>query len=358
MSSFDLQKIVRPNIARLTPYASARDEFSGQAAVFLDANENPFGSTIAGEHNRYPDPLQQRLKAALAQHKDVQPAQIFLGNGSDESIDLLIRAFCEPGSDQVLICPPTYGMYAVSAGINNAPVLEVPLDRSFQLDSEAVLAAVQPQTKLMFLCSPNNPTGNALDRDAILALAQRFHGLVVVDEAYIDYAPARSVLPQLRDHANLVVLQTFSKAWGLAELRLGMAFASPEIVRILNKIKPPYNVSGLTQRLGLQALANAAQQQRMVAETLALRAALADGLAALPFVHGVFPSDANFLLVQTRDPRAIYRHLLEEGIVVRDRSSLPGCAGCLRITVGTAAENERLLQALRLYGSTSKPTAP
>lgn len=358
MSQFDLDKLVRKNIRDLKPYSSARQEYTGAEGIFLDANENAFGSTVIGDFHRYPDPLQKKLKEKIAALKNLEPEQIFLGNGSDESIDLLLRAFCEPGREEIIITPPTYGMYAVSAAINNVRVVEVPLTKSFEIDLGKTLAAVTPQTKLIFLCSPNNPTGNCLHAEAVLRILADFHGLVVLDEAYIDYAPEKTLMPYLKKFANLVILQTFSKAWGLAALRLGLALASKEVIDVLNKIKPPYNVSAITQSLAHNALANFARKNEMVAQTIEQRHLLEKALAQFDFVQKIHPSDANFLLVKTADPRGIHEHLLRHKIIVRDRSQVMNCEGCLRIAVGTPEENRQLISALQaIKGAQQEPGA-
>lgn len=347
MKTIDLASLTRKNILRLTPYSSARDEFAGGAAhIFLDANENPFPT----DFHRYPDPHQRKLKAALAGLKGIPAESIFLGNGSDEPIDLLYRAFCEPGVHNVVIPQPTYGMYSVSAAVNNVEERNVPLSDSFQLQPEAVLAACDAHTRIIFLCSPNNPTGNLLRPEDVHLLLQRFDGIVVVDEAYIDFATQPGWLPQLKNFQNLVVLQTLSKAWGLASLRIGMAFAHPTVVEILTKIKPPYNLGGPVQIQALEALTNVAKMERQVATLRQERNRLMTALAALPCVQKVYPSDANFILVQVTDAALIYQFLLRRGIVVRDRSKVAGCTHCLRITVGTPEENSALLDALRLAG--------
>ncbi len=331
----------------MKPYSSARDEYTGKEGVFLDANENPYGSAgLETSYNRYPDPYQHEVKQAIAAVKNVDPESIFLGNGSDEPIDLLIRAFCEPGSDCVITVPPTYGMYEVSAGINNVKNIKVPLKENFQLDVKAVLSAVGPETKILFLCSPNNPTGNLLRKEDVLMLLHDFPNMVVIDEAYIDFAADNGFLPHLHKFPHLVVLQTFSKAWGMAGLRLGMAFASPEIIRILNKIKPPYNIAAPTQQLALRALQNVVAKEKMVADILEQRFLLEDGLRALALVEEVYPTDANFLLVRVPQPKETYQYLVDQKVIVRDRSNVIHCHGCLRITVGTATENRALLEAL------------
>lgn len=342
---FDLSTLIRDNIKRMKPYSSARGEFQGEASVFLDANENPFNNP----YNRYPDPLQRKLKQQISLLKGVPEGSIFLGNGSDEPIDLLIRAFCEPGRDTMVTLDPTYGMYEVAANTNNVECRKVLLNEEFQMDLPAVKAAVTPQTKLIFLCSPNNPTGNLLRKEQMLSLAEWFHGIVVVDEAYIDFAPGHSLLSGLANYPNLVVLQTFSKAWGLAGIRLGMAFASESIIAILNKIKYPYNVNVLTQKVALEMLGSVQQHDQWVDELLTGRDMLSNQLRTLPYVRKVFPSDANFLLLRVDDPLSVYRYLMQNGIIVRNRHSVSLCAGCLRITIGSPSENDALLSAMRAF---------
>jgi histidinol-phosphate aminotransferase len=344
--NFDLDSLVRPNIKKLVPYSSARDEFKGHANVYLDANENSFGSPLTKWYNRYPDPLQVKLKNRLSEIKGIPVPHIFLGNGSDECIDLLIRAFCEPAADNIIICPPTYGMYEVSANINNVPVKKVKLTPEYQLDLPKLAEAVDGNTKLIFLCSPNNPTGNSLNREGIEALLNNYWGIVVIDEAYINFSRHRSFTQELQEYPNLVVMQTLSKAWGLAALRLGMAFASPEIISILNKIKPPYNINQASQELAMQALDRLEEVNEMIREIVRERKFLETELLKVKIVQKVHPSDGNFLLVQVTAPLDIYHYLLDRGIVVRDRSRVELCEGCLRITVGTPAENKMLLQAL------------
>lgn len=348
---FDLDSIIRPNIRNLVPYSSARDEFTGEAKVFLDANENSLGSPLLKWYNRYPDPHQQALKEKLSKIKGIAPSHIFLGNGSDEAIDILFRAFCEPGRHNVIVCPPTYGMYEVSAHINDVAVRKVPLTASFQLDLEAMEAAVDADTRIIWLCSPNNPTGNSIDRGDIEMILNNFDGIVVVDEAYINFSRHRSFIPDLADYPNLVVLQTLSKAWGLAALRVGMAFASEAIIGIMNRIKPPYNINEAAQQLASQALEEVEQVNEMIRILVTERDKLAASLEQHPLVRHVYPSDANFLLVQVDGGRNVYEYLLTQGIVVRDRSTTPGCADCIRITVGTPLENELLLKALDAYAS-------
>ncbi|HEU4472716.1 MAG TPA: histidinol-phosphate transaminase [Flavisolibacter sp.] len=347
--NFNLDNLVRKNIRSLKPYSSARSEYSGKANIFLDANENSFGSPLTKWYNRYPDPLQWELKKKISGIKQVRPENMLLGNGSDECIDLLIRAFCDPGHDNILICPPTYGMYEVYAAINDVPVKEVPLTARFQLNLEAIEAAIDEQTKLIFLCSPNNPTGNSLEREDIEIILNNFSGLVVVDEAYINYSRHRSFIAELGDYPNLVVMQTFSKAWGLAALRLGMNFASPEIISVLNKIKPPYNINQATQELALQALDHLDDVNAMIKETVKEREELAKEMAALPLVKQVYPSDANFLLVKMEGATKVYDYLKVQGIIVRNRSNIMLCDDCLRITIGTGDQDRQLMKALKEY---------
>src|SRR5690606_38611587 len=302
--SFDLNSLLRPHISSLQPYTSARDEYTGKEGVFLDANENPFGSITEQDFNRYPDPYQSALKTEISKIKTVRTNQIFLGNGSDEAIDLLYRAFCNPGKDNVILLPPTYGMYEVSANINDVEIRKVALTEDFQLQPEKILAAADSNSKILFICSPNNPSANKVKRGDVLFLLKNFNGLVVVDEAYIDFSDEPSFTTELDDFPNLLVMQTFSKAWGLASLRLGMAFASAEIIRILNKIKPPYNISGLTQDTVLAAITDRAKVDQMIKEILAEREFLKGELEKLPFVQKIHPSHANFLLVKIPDRKS------------------------------------------------------
>ena len=345
--SFDLNLLLRPHIAKLQPYTSARDEYTGTEGVFLDANENPFGSITAQDFNRYPDPYQSQLKSKISEIKQVRPSQIFLGNGSDEAIDLLFRAFCRPGIDNVILLPPTYGMYEVSASINDIEIRKIPLTEDFQLQPEKILAKADAQSKILFICSPNNPSANKVKREAILELLQHFNGLVVVDEAYIDFSDEPSFTTHLDEFPNLLVMQTFSKAWGLASLRLGMAFASESIIQILNKIKPPYNISGLTQETVLEAIQDLPKVKKMIEEILQERDFLTDELEKLSFVQKIYPSHANFLLVKIPNAGKVYDLLIEEKVIVRNRSKVLLCEDCLRITVGTRAENLSLLKALQ-----------
>lgn len=341
-NSIDISTLVRKNVLNLKPYSSARDEFHGEAEIFLDANENPYPSP----YNRYPDPLQWKVKQKLAEIKGVKPTQIFLGNGSDEPIDLIIRAFCEPHQDAILITEPTYGMYKVCAEVNAVNVQQVLLTPDFDLDLDAIPQTFDATTKVIFLCSPNNPTGNLAERKKIVEVLKRFYGLVVVDEAYIDFTNSKSFIHELEKYPNLIVLQTFSKAWGLAGLRLGMCYASEDIITILNKIKYPYNVSIRTQELALDALENAYRKDIWVEEILKERNVLARELGKLALVEKIFHSDANFLLVRVKDAQSTYQYLMERRIIVRDRSRVNLCYNCLRITVGTPEENKRLIEAL------------
>ncbi|MFC0776101.1 histidinol-phosphate transaminase [Terrimonas alba] len=347
--NFDLNKLVRENIKKVKAYSSARDEFSGEAKVFLDANENSLGSPLTKWYNRYPDPHQQKLKASISRVKNVDPKNIFLGNGSDECIDLLYRCFCEPGKDNVIICPPTYGMYEVSAAINDVELRRAELLPNFQLNLALIENLIDDNTKIIWICSPNNPTGNSINYPDIEMLLNNFNGLVVVDEAYINFSRQHSLLKELNEYPNLVVMQTFSKAWGLAALRLGMAFASKEIIELLDRIKPPYNINQATQDLALEALEEVGQVNDMIREIVAMREELINVFQRMPLVEKVYPSDANFLLVKVKDAVDVYDYLLTEGIVVRDRSKVQLCDDCLRITIGTENENTLLVDALIDY---------
>ncbi|NOY97522.1 MAG: histidinol-phosphate transaminase [Chlorobi bacterium] len=338
----ELSKLLRQNIINLKPYSSARDEYTGEALVFLDANENPFNKP----YNRYPDPLQRELKSKIAALKNTPESQLFLGNGSDEPIDLLFRAFCEPGEDNIISINPTYGMYQVAADINNIQVRKVSLDEDFQINPESIINKSDKNTKLVFLCSPNNPTGNSLKKDSIIRVVENFDGIVVLDEAYIDFAIEKSLLPDLEKYPNLVILQTFSKAWGMAGIRLGMAFAQPGIISVLNKIKYPYNINILTQQKALELINNESKKNEWVQELIERRGKMEKELAKLPFVVKVYPSDANFLLVKVHDATGIYNYLIEKKIIVRNRSRVHLCEGSLRITIGNEKENKLLLEAL------------
>lgn len=345
---FNLDTITRTNIKNLKPYSSARSEFKGKEGIFLDANENSFGSPLGVNYNRYPDPLQIELKEKLSKIKGLPIQNIFLGNGSDEAIDILFRAFCNPGIDNIIICPPTYGMYEVSANINDVEIIKVPLTvEEFQLDTENILLSINKNTKLIFICCPNNPTGNGVKWDAIKSILENFNGLVIIDEAYINFARYRSLIPELLNYPNLVILQTLSKAWGLAGLRVGMAFASEQIIDIFNKIKPPYNINIASQKLALDALNNTDKINEWIKQTVEERDKLIAEFALLPFIIKVYPSDANFILVKTNDPLAIYNYLVSKKIIIRDRSKVELCEGCLRITVGTKEENRKLIDALK-----------
>lgn len=346
MMSIDINNLLRDNIRKLVPYSSARDEFKGEASIFLDANENSLGSPLTKWYNRYPDPLQWKIKEKLSAIKGIAPQHIFLGNGSDECIDILYRAFCNPGKDNVIICPPTYGMYEVSANINDVEVRKARLLDDFQLDLVHLENLVDEHSKIIWLCSPNNPTGNSLLREDVEIVLNNFPGLVVIDEAYINFSRYRSFLNELPDYPNLVVMQTLSKAWGLAGLRLGMAFASESIIEVYNKVKPPYNIGQATQDLVLKALDEVGQVNDMIKLIVEMRGRLVTALEALPIVRYIYPSDANFLLVKVNDARGVYNYLLDKGIVVRDRSKVELCEGCLRITVGTEKENADLIKNL------------
>jgi histidinol-phosphate aminotransferase len=343
---FELDKLVRPNIKTLKPYSSAKDEYTGDAKILLDANENSLGSPLTKWYNRYPDPYQQKLKEKLAFVKQIAANQIFIGNGSDECIDILFRTFCEPGKDNIIICPPTYPMYEVSANINDITVQKALLLSDYQLNLAHIEQLVNPHTKIIWICSPNNPTGNSLDRIDIETILNHFDGLVVVDEAYINFSKQKSFVQSLIDYPNLVVLQTLSKAWGLAGLRLGMCFASPEIIGYMNKVKAPYNINIVTQELALQALEEVGQVNDMIKLLVDMRIALAQVIASMPHVIQVFPSDTNFILVKIPKARQLYEYLLSQGIIVRDRSALELCEDSLRITVGTEQENTLLVDAM------------
>ncbi len=348
---FNLDNLVRENIKRMTAYSSARHEYSGTASIFLDANENSFGSPLAENYNRYPDPLQLKLKEKVSSIKGVPFQNIFLGNGSDEAIDLLFRIFCEPGKDNVIIFPPTYGMYEVCAEMNNVAVKKVSLTENFQLDLSAIEKAIDATTKLIFVCSPNNPTGNSINRTDIEVILNNFDGLVVIDEAYINYAKQKTFIPELTEYPNLVILQTLSKAWGLAGLRLGMAFAGQPIIDYLNKVKYPYNINTATQNLAIEALSNISSINNWTKTTVEQKDWLKEELLELEFVQTVYPSDANFILVKMIEAKKVYNYLSAKGIIVRDRSNVILCDDCLRITIGIPDENKQLVEALKLYGA-------
>ena len=339
-----LKELTRPNVWALKPYSSARDEYSGvEASVFLDANENPYNTP----NNRYPDPLQRDLKSLIAPLKGVKVENIFLGNGSDEAIDLIFRAFCRPGVDNVVAIDPTYGMYQVCAEVNDVEYRKMLLDVYYQFKASSLLSAIDENTKAMFICSPNNPTGNSLCRKEIESLLKKFDGLVVVDEAYVDFSSSESLLKDLEQYPNLIVLQTFSKAWGCAAIRLGMAFASPEIIAIFNKIKYPYNVNRLTQEEAIKVLQQPEQIKAWVNTLLEERTRVMDEFVKLPCCVRVFPTDANFFLAKVYEATQIYNYLVSEGIIVRNRTNVALCNDCLRITIGTKEENDALLNALR-----------
>lgn len=347
---FDITKLLRLHLQQIKPYSSARDEYTGKVGIFLDANEN---AITTNNFNRYPDPHQHAVKALIADIKNTTIENIFLGNGSDEAIDLLIRAFCEPKNDNqrdnILLMPPTYGMYEVSANINNIATISVNLTSDFQLDLGNIFKNINKNTKIIFICSPNNPSGNLLKREEIKQILEKFNGIVVIDEAYADFSSEISFVSELEKYSNLVVLQTLSKAWGLANLRLGMAFASKEIIQILNKIKPPYNINGVTQQLVAESLAKESQKNEMVKEIIFQRNLLEKELKNINFITKIYPSDANFLLVKMDNAQEIFDKLLTEKIIVRNRTKVILCDNCLRITVGTAQENEKLLLALKSF---------
>lgn len=344
-SSLDIARLVRPSILKLKPYSSARDEYSGSASIFLDANENPFNTPL----NRYPDPQQLKLKQRVSAIKGQPVENIFLGNGSDEGIDVLFRVLCEPGVDNAVIVDPTYGMYSVCAEINDVECRSVLLRRDFSLDPGVVLEAVDEQTKLIFLCSPNNPTSNSLEEEAILKIIDGVSCIVVVDEAYIDFSRGPGLLSRLQERKNLVVLQTLSKAWGLAGIRLGMLFAHPELVSYLSKVKYPYNINALTIEAALKGLEDLERGEAWIKEIMEERSWLAEALDSLDFVKEVYPSDANFLLIRVGNPEAVYQFLMNRGIIIRDRSSVPLCENSLRITIGSREENKSLMEALKLF---------
>ncbi|WP_455497898.1 histidinol-phosphate transaminase [Coprobacter sp.] len=339
----ELEELVRPNIWKLKPYSSARDEFKGEASVFLDANENPYNTP----YNRYPDPMQWQVKKKIATLKDVDIKSIFLGVGSDEPIDLLYRAFCEPGTDNVIAIDPTYGMYKVCADINNVEYRSVQLNDNFDFEPDKLLAKADSNSKLLFLCSPNNPSGNSFSFEKIRDILNYFPGIVIVDEAYIDFSTRPSLLKKLDQYPNLVVLQTFSKAWGSAGIRLGMAFASKEIIQIFNKIKYPYNINRLTQEHALELLDRNDEIQTWIKELIAEREKLQKALYELPVISHIYPSDANFLLAKTNNAQALYDYLVTQGIIVRNRNKITLCENCLRITIGTPDENRELIDALK-----------
>lgn len=354
-----MQKLVRENIRNLKPYSSARHEFTGKASVFLDANENAYGSPLPsppGEgagvrYNRYPDPLQWQLKFQLARIKGVPAENICIGNGSDEIIDLAYRIFCDPGRDNVIICPPTYGMYAVNAAINDVEIRKVNLTKEFQLDVEGIMRATDANSKLLFICSPNNPTGNNMNRADVEVLLNNFPGIVMIDEAYINYSKQKTFIQELTEYPNLVVMQTLSKAWGLAALRLGLCFASLDIIDLFNKVKPPYNINEASQQAALEALKHTEYVNEWIRETVEQRETVTNALKGFSYVKKVYSSDANFILLEVNDADALYQFLAANEIVVRNRSKESGCENCLRISVGTPEENELLINTMKNYES-------
>lgn len=353
---FNLTTLIRENIKNLRPYSSARHEFTGKASVFLDANENAFGSPgsssfgeVGEQYNRYPDPLQWQLKFQLAKIKGVPAENIFIGNGSDEVIDLAFRIFCNPQKDNIIICPPTYGMYQVSADINDVPVRKVNLTAGFQLDVEGIMNATDNNTKLLFLCSPNNPTGNNMNRTDIELLLNNFPGIVLIDEAYINFSKQKTFIQELTEYPNLIVMQTLSKAWGLAALRLGIAFASMDIIDLFNKVKPPYNINEASQQLALEALQNTERVNNWIKTLVTEKEKLTGVLEQLTFVQKIYPSDANFILLKVDDANKLYTFLADREIVVRNRTNDVNCENCLRITIGTPQENEILIEHLNQY---------
>ena len=339
----DINRYVRRAIAALTPYSTARDEYEGELGVFLDANESPYENG----YNRYPDPHQKALKAQIAAIKGVPVENIFIGNGSDEAIDLVFRVFCEPRVDNVVAIAPSYGMYKVAAAINDVEIREVALGENFSLPAEALLSAVDKNTKALFLCSPNNPTANSFPREELLQLVEQADCMVVVDEAYIDFADAESLVSEIASHPNLVVLQSMSKAWGMAGLRVGLALADSRVVGLMSQVKYPYNINVATMSIVSGLLAQGVSDQ--VEQIKQQRTVVAEALAEFSFVERIYPSDANFLLVRVTDADALYEHLIADGIIVRNRTRVKGCEGCLRITIGLKEENEKLIKSLERY---------
>jgi len=346
MKNFDINTLIRENVKVLKPYSSARDEFEDfdtAEMVFLDANENPYQNGV----NRYPDPQQANVKVVLGEIKNLNPKQILLGNGSDEVLDLLFRAFCEPKVDNVISLPPTYGMYGVLANINNVENKEILLTNDFQPQVDKILEAVTPTTKLIFLCSPNNPTGNSFSTECVTTLLEKFNGFVVIDEAYIDFSDKSSWLEKLDEYPNLIITQTLSKAYGLAGIRLGICYASTEVIAVLNKIKPPYNVNELTQQRALERLSDLEKINREISSILAERDTLLSVLNKVPFVEKIYPTEANFILIKVDDANKRYDELIAKGIVIRNRTTQPLCENTLRLTIGTAEENKKLMEALK-----------
>lgn len=339
----DLQQLVRKNIWALKPYSSARDEFKGEASVYLDANENPHRK----EYNRYPDPRQEAVKAKIAKLKGIPTNQIFLGNGSDEAIDLILRVFCNPGIDNIVNPDPTYGMYEVCAHINDVELRKVKLEEDFSLNAQKLLDATDEHSKVIFLCSPNNPSANIFNTEEVEKILRRFNGIVVIDEAYIDFSIKDTWMKRLNEFPNLIIIQTLSKAWGLAAIRMGMAFASPEIIGLMNKVKYPYNINQLAQEYALEQLDKEAEKDAWVADILHEREILIEALKTLPYVSKIYPSDANFVLVRVKDANGKYKALADKGVIVRNRSSIALCEDCLRITIGTKKENKELIEVMK-----------
>jgi histidinol-phosphate aminotransferase len=349
MAKIDIESLVRPHLLKLKPYSSARDEYKEREGTFLDANENSLGSATNTDYSRYPDPYQSELKSKISSVKSVAIENIFVGNGSDEPIDLIYRLFCEPAKDNVILVPPTYGMYEVSANIHNVEVRKVNLTAEFQLDIPKIVTHIDANTKVIWICSPNNPTGNLIHNDDIVKILNKFSGIVVIDEAYIDFADTKSWTKRLEDFPNLIVLQTLSKAWGMAGIRLGLAFASATILILLNKIKSPYNISQLTQEVAIDALTNANKVNSMVIEIKKNRIGLIDDLKKLSIVEKIYPTDSNFILVKFEEANQVFDFLIDHKIIVRNRSTVVLCEDCLRITVGTDSENQRLIGALKEF---------
>lgn len=342
----DLNKLIRKNILALAPYSTARDEYKGEIGTYLDANENPYDNNF----NRYPDPYQNELKSVIAEIKGISPDNIFLGNGSDEAIDLMYRIFCEPRSDEAVVIKPSYGMYSVAAHINDVKTAEVALTDDYELDTKAVFEAVNKNTKIIFLCSPNNPSGNLLDKNDVISIIESFSGIVVIDEAYIDFCDDEGFVPLLNRYDNIVILQTLSKAWGMAGLRLGMAFASKEIINYMTKVKYPYNINCVAQKLVLEELISKREQKGAeLKEIIAERDFLIKELNNIDYIEKVYPSDSNFILIKLKEATTLYNHMIGKTVIVRDRSRVFKCADTLRITVGTPSENRKVLDILHNY---------
>jgi len=343
MNANEIEALVRKNVREMKPYSTARDEYSGNLGVFLDANECPYDT----HYNRYPDPHQRQLKARIAEIKGVDVNQVFVGNGSDEAVDVIMRVFCRPGVDNVVSMAPTYGMYSVVAATNDVEYREVTLDRFFALNVPEMLDACDQNTKIMFLCSPNNPSGNAFPLDQIYSILRVFKGILVVDEAYIDFSSVPSLVKDISHYPNLVILQTLSKAYGMAALRVGFAFSSPLVISMMSKVKYPYNINDPAQKMALEALSEPIAER--VATIVSERKRVIDALVKFRCVRRAFNSDANFILVKVDAPDALYDHFLDHGIIVRNRNRVVNCQGCLRITIGTPEENDRMLEVLEMY---------